>query len=235
MHGMIVHLRYAALAAFGALLAMSAARAHHPGADLDNVMGSKEKYFQAIDRPAPAFALMDAGGHTVRLSDLADKVVVLHFIYTGCPDVCPLHAEKLAEFQAMISRTPMKERIQFISVTTDPKNDDAATLRTYGEIHGLNPANWSFLTARPGQDEDVTRVLAEKFGHKFSRTADGYQTHGVVTHVLDRNGRWAANFHGLRFDTVNLVLYVNGLVNNADGPDSRPRAGWWQKLKGFFE
>src|SRR3546814_10249326 len=30
-----------------------------------------------------------------------------------------------------------------------------------------------------------------------------------------RGGRWAANFHGLRFNSVNMVLYINGLINNA--------------------
>jgi protein SCO1 len=52
------------------------AHAHHPGADLDEVMGSEEKFFQAIDEPAaPAFELADADGKTVRLSDFSDKIV----------------------------------------------------------------------------------------------------------------------------------------------------------------
>ena len=34
---------------------------------------------------------------------LRGKVVVLNFIYTNCPDVCPLHSEKIAEIQRMMS------------------------------------------------------------------------------------------------------------------------------------
>jgi protein SCO1 len=37
---------------------------------------------------------------------------------------------------------------------------------------------------------------------------DGYQIHGVVTHVIDREGQWQANFHGLKFEPTNLVVYV---------------------------
>ncbi|WP_287342692.1 hypothetical protein [Mesorhizobium sp.] len=45
------------------------AYAHHPGADLDRLMGSEEKYFQAIDAPAaPGFELADDEGNPVRLS-----------------------------------------------------------------------------------------------------------------------------------------------------------------------
>ena len=71
--------------------------AHHPGKDLDTVMGSKEKFFQALDKPAPNFSLRDGTGGMVALEDFADKILVLHFVYAGCTDICPLHAEKLAD------------------------------------------------------------------------------------------------------------------------------------------
>ena len=61
--------------------------------------------------------------------------------------------------------------------------------------------------------EDTTRQLAQAFGHKFTLTEDGYQMHGVVTHVIDQEGRWRANFHGLKFEPTSLVVYVNALVN----------------------
>jgi protein SCO1/2 len=63
-------------------------------------------------------------------------------------------------------------------------------------------------------------------------TADGTQMHGVVTHVIDRGGRLAANFHGLRFAPVNLVLYVNGLTNAQARPVPEP--GFWDGLRQLF-
>ena len=189
------------------LLALgSPAAAHHPGDKLDEVMTGKEEFFQTIDRPAPAFALVDADGKPVALPDFANRIVVMHFIYAGCPDVCPLHAEKIAEIQQMVNQTPMKERVQFISVTTDPANDTPEVMKDYGPAHGIDPANWVFLTAGQEQGEDATRRLVEAYGHKFMQTDDGLQVHGVVTHVIDRGGRWAANFHGLKFAPPNLVL-----------------------------
>jgi protein SCO1/2 len=219
----------------GLALVAAPAAAHHPGHDLDRVMGSKEQYFEAVDKPAPTFALRDADGGAVRLADLADKVVVLHFIYAGCPDVCPLHAERIAEVQAMVNRTPMRDMVAFVSITTDPANDTPEVMRDYGPAHGLDPVNWRFLTIAPGQAEDATRTLAQAFGHSFQKTDDGYQMHGVVTHVIDRGGRWRANFHGLRFAPLNLVLYVNGLTNSAHAPDSRPAPTFWQRIERMLE
>ena len=191
-------------------------------------------YFQLIDGPAPPFELMGAGAKAVTLAGFSDKVVVLHFVYASCPDVCPLHAEKIADVQAKINLSPMKDMVQFVTITTDPEKDTADVLAGYGPAHGLDLANWTFLTTLPGQAEDSTRDLAGAFGHSFTEGEDGYQTHGVVTHVIDRGGRWAANFHGLRFASVNLVLYINGLINNASAPDSEAEPGMWDWVKDLF-
>jgi protein SCO1 len=221
----------------GALVAgavAAPASAHHPGHDLDEAMGSKEQVFQTVDQPAPDFTLEDADGREVSLADFRGKVVVLHFIYAGCPDVCPLHADRIAEIQHMVNRTPMADMVQFISITTDPVHDTPEVLEAYGPARGLDPANWTFLTTTSDQPEDATRRLALAYGHTFARTDDGYQVHGVVTHVVGRDGRWRANFHGLRFEPVNLVLYLNGLAHE-DGTSNRlVEAGWWDRLKGIF-
>lgn len=208
----------------GALVAPVAA---HSLDEVDAMLGDKEKYFQPVDKPGPDFALQTADGRAVGLADLKGKVVVLHFIYTSCPDVCPLHAEKLAEVQKLVNATPMKDRVTFVTVTTDPTNDTAAIMRDYGPTHGLDPANWLFLTAKAGDPEDTTRKLAEQFGHKFQKTADGYQMHGIVTHVIDQEGNWKANFHGLNFDNVNFVTFVNALTNGTSRPHGHAEKKWW--------
>jgi protein SCO1 len=215
------------------IASMPVARAHSLD-ELEATLGEKEKYFQPFDKPAPEFTLRNADGGSVRLTDFRGKVVVMHFIYASCPDVCPLHAERIAEVQAMINQTPMKERIQFISVTTDPLKDTSDVLRGYGSAHGLDTVNWIFLTTTPEQPEDATRRLAQAYGHKFTKTPDDYQMHGIVTHVIDREGRWRANFHGLRFEPVNLVLFVNALVNDAHPEPNHDKEGFWHRLWNLF-
>jgi protein SCO1/2 len=211
------------------------ASAHHPGADLDEMMGSEEKFFQAIDKPAaPPFELADAGGKVVRLSDFSGKIVVLNFIFASCTDFCPLHSELIADVQEKINDTPMKDRVQFLTVTTDPAKDTAAVLKDYGPAHGLDAVNWMFLTTLPGQPEDATRKLSEQYDVRFEPIEDGQQMHGAVTHVIDRGGRFAAKFHGLRFDPLNMVLYINGLTNNIQKP-AETKSGWWDGLKAMFQ
>jgi protein SCO1/2 len=106
-------------------------------------------------------------------------------------------------------------------------------MRDYGPAHGLDPANWMFLTSGPERLEDTTRKLAERFGHTFTEAEDGYQIHGVVTHVIDREGRWQANFHGLEFEPINLVLYINALTHE-HGKAGHPEESWWDKIRNLF-
>lgn len=222
------------IVALAAGLVAGPAAAHHPGHRLDEVMGSREKYFQAVDKEPPAFSLSDADGRPVTLADFKGKVVVLHFIYASCPDVCPLHADRIAEIQQQVNASPMKAQVQFLSITTDPANDGPEVLRGYGPVHGLDAANWVFLTTPAGQSEYTTRKLAEAFGHTFTKTEGNYQVHGVVTHVIDKQGLWRANFHGLRFRPINLVLYINGLVNEHQGKPAPQTKRWWDRLRELF-
>src|SRR5438105_7929418 len=164
------------------LVAIRAPAQAHSLQELEKQLSNEERYFQAVDSDAPEFKLIDADGQTVRLSDFRGKVVVLHFIYTNCPDVCPLHAERIAEIQSMVNITPMKSEVEFITVTTDPKRDRGQALRDYGGAHGLDRVNWTFLTTALNQPENTTRKIAEAYGLEFTQTSDGAQMHGVVTH-----------------------------------------------------
>jgi protein SCO1/2 len=222
-------------AAFALMLVGIAAlpASSHSLEEVEQGLADKEKYFQPMDSEAPGFELQDADGRAIRLADFGGKVVVLNFIYASCPDVCPLHAELIAGIQAMINETPMREQVEFVTVTTDPERDTGEVLRGYGVAHGLDPVNWAFLTAAPDQP-DATRKLAEAYGLVFTETGDGLQMHGVVTHVIDQDGRLRARFHGLEFAPVNLVVYVNALVNGAQAPHEDSEPSLWSKLKALL-
>jgi protein SCO1/2 len=66
------------------------------------------------------FALQSSKGYDVSLSDYQDKVVMLFFGYTNCPDICPT---TIAHISQMIKTlTPeQRKRVQvlFISIDTD--------------------------------------------------------------------------------------------------------------------
>ncbi|WP_438943225.1 SCO family protein [Profundibacterium mesophilum] len=228
-----MHVKRLILAAGLAMSLAPPAAADHPGAHLDREMFEKETYFQPADHEtAPGFALVDAQGTPVSLDELRGKIVILNFIYASCPDFCPLHSQKIADVQELINASAMKDMVEFVSITTDPEEDTPEVLAGYGELHGLDGANWRILTAGPDDAADVTRELARAYGVDFmtSEMSDEMM-HGVVTFVIDQEGELAGRFHGLAFTDTNLVLYVNGLINNAQHAAGKAEQGG---LKGWL-
>lgn len=207
------HLALSIICAF-AFLAFSSQAVAHSLEDLEKMLGDKEFYLQVVDYPAPNFTLQDADGRAVSLDDLQGKVVVLYFIYASCPDVCPLQSEKLAGIQRKIDTTPMRDIVQFVAITTDPEHDTPDVLKAYGPAHGLDASNWMFLTSGSAEPA-ATRDLAAAYGLQFTPGEGGTQMHGIVTHVIDKSGKMRARFHGLKFDDLNLILYVNALSNDS--------------------
>jgi len=185
----------------------------HSLKELEQDLSAKEKYVQIVDTAAPDFTLRNAQGETVRLADLRGKVVVVWFIYESCPDECPLHSEAVAAVQAMVNRTSLRDGVEFVTITTDPEHDLPDSFAGYGAAHGLDPANWTMLTS--GADQPTaTRDLARQYGLEFAQEEEGVQIHGVVTLLIDRNGRLRARYHGLNFDPKNLVAHIDALCDH---------------------
>ncbi|MCB4824861.1 SCO family protein [Roseicella aerolata] len=219
-------------AALAALLSAAPRGLAHPPEGHEARLRDRERYFQPLEpRPAPDFTLEDAEGRWLGLADLRGKAVVLHFVYASCPDVCSSHAERIADIRQMLNRTPVRDLVRFITVTTDPERDTPEVLRGYGPAHGLDPANWIFLTSGTDRPE-ATRALAAAFGHRFTPTPEGMQMHGVVTHVIDREGRLRANFHGPDFAPDNLVAYVRALAGEHD---RQPLEGPWGAIRSWLK
>ena len=154
-----------------------------------------------------------------RLSDFSDKVVTLNFIVASCTDFCPLHSELIAEVQKKVNDVADEGQgaVPQRSRRTRPRTLARCSKAT-ARCMGWMARNWMFLTTKPSQPEDTTRKLSEEYDVRFEPLDGGQQMHGIVTHVIDRGGRFAAKFHGMRFDPLNMVLYVNGLTNNVPKP-----------------
>jgi protein SCO1/2 len=69
---------------------------------------------------APEFALTSQDGGEVTLASLRGEVIAVTFIYTSCPDVCPLLTDKMARIQDELG-SDFGSKVAFVSITTDPE------------------------------------------------------------------------------------------------------------------
>lgn len=81
--------------------------------------------------PAPDFVLKKSDGQDFRLSDQREKIVLVFFGYTACPDVCPT---TLAEMkQVMEALRDDAERVQVVFISVDPDRDTPERIQAYAE------------------------------------------------------------------------------------------------------
>ncbi|MBN8907183.1 MAG: SCO family protein [Rhodospirillales bacterium] len=197
-------------------------------AAFERELSQQERFFQVMDQQAPPFELSDPNGHSAGLAELRGKVIVLNFIYTLCPDICPLESERVAAIQRMVNPTKLRDQVRFVSITADPVRDTPPVMKAYGAQHGLDPANWIFLTS--GADHPDTAVaLSRAYHNRFLREADGSITHGVIFHVIDGAGRWRGNFHGLDWKPERLVMLMTELANH-DHAGKEPSSSFWKRI-----
>ena len=103
----------------------------------------------------PNTPLLDQDGRTVRFFDdlIKDKVVAIDFIYTSCPDVCPLETAKLRQVQEILGDRVGRD-VFFLSISIDPETDTPAVLKAYADQYNIGPG-WTFLT---GKKADITQL-----------------------------------------------------------------------------
>jgi protein SCO1/2 len=157
--------------------------------------------------PLPEFSLKDQRGQTVTQRDLQGKVVVVDFIFTSCPDVCPLLTEQLAALRKQI---PDAAPLQLVSFSVDPEHDTPERLQQFAAAHGADLRDWSFLT---GSLDDVKRVVSS--GFKQAMEAEP-----------DRPGKPRNVLHGTHFVLVDQSGQIRGFFASGDA-DARTalRAG----------
>jgi len=87
-------------------------------------------------KPAPALALHNYLGQPVNIDSYRGKAVLVTFLYTNCPDVCPLIASNLrVALNAMGPATASK--VQVIAVSVDPRNDTPKAVAKFLARHGM--------------------------------------------------------------------------------------------------
>lgn len=87
-------------------------------------------------KAAPELKLDDSLGEAVDLSQYKGNAVLVTFIYTHCPDVCPLIVSHLKTAQAELGAKAKDLRI--VAVSTDPRGDNPRTVAAFLHDHGMS-------------------------------------------------------------------------------------------------
>ena len=134
---------------------------------------------------APDFTLTDGiTGRPTTLSAQQGKVVVLAFLYTHCPDVCPLTAEDFRQAQQKLTDDE-RERTVFVAVSVDPLQDTPQAVQAFATDHGL-AKNFLYLIGGAAQLQTVWAAYGIRTETDPTTPLVG---HSDAIYLLDRKGQ----------------------------------------------
>ncbi len=88
-------------------------------------------------KPAPSFGgLRNYLGEKVSLAGYRGKAVLVTFLYTHCPDVCPLITAELHNTLAQLGPQRSKQ-VQVVAVSVDPHGDSRETVAAFVNDHAM--------------------------------------------------------------------------------------------------
>lgn len=193
--GPLVALALAALAATAALTVVAFARDN--GSSARDVAGGGDRgRFRAGPlvpelrrRPAPAFRLRDARGGSLSSRELRGRPYVLTFLYTDCPDVCPLIGQELRRALELLGDRAANVAVAGVSV--DPEGDTREAARLWLRRLRL-PGNVHYLI---GSEDELRPVWSAYFAAPQQRGVE-QSLHTASIWLVDARGRWRAKFSG---------------------------------------
>ena len=177
--------------------------------------------------PAPSFQFRDQFGNSVSSDDFAGKVVVLTFLYTNCPDICPIITETLRRAHEQLGENT--ERVQFVAISVDPARDTVEQVHRYSEEKEMLH-KWAFLV---GEEEELATtwaayyVAADRIEQEGSKDAletlseqetphdedvEYLVTHTDAVYLIDQEGRLRILFTNLSLDPGPLVHDIRLLL-----------------------
>lgn len=109
-----------------------------------HVLSSGVKVSMA-DYSVPEIWLTRDDGKKVLLDKELDdgRIVVMNFIFTTCPGICPMMSQVFSQFQTRLGAD--RDRVHMVSISIDPEQDTPARLRAYAKQFSAG-SQWTHYT-----------------------------------------------------------------------------------------
>jgi protein SCO1/2 len=132
----------------------------------------------------PSFKYIDQDSIMRTSEEFKGKIWVVDFFFTKCPTICPAMTSNMKKFSDQT--IDLREHINILSFSIDPKNDTPSRLREYREIYDIANENWYMFTG----NEAKTHLLAKDFynGIQKDESIPGGYGHTPFFALVDREG-----------------------------------------------
>lgn len=169
--------------------------------------GGREKAALAptkLDRPRRLipFTLTERSGRAVTQADVAGKIIVVNFVFTGCSLSCRAVNDRMAEIQGL---TAGAKDVQLLSLTVDPRSDTPAVLTAFANGLHADSNRWLFLTGEKPQLYGLIETSFIPKSPELESLIPGGFTSTDRIMLVDPLGNVCASFNGLKRDAAKAI------------------------------
>jgi protein SCO1/2 len=136
-------------------------------------------------KPAPPLELDNYTGGRVSLAAFRGKAVLVTFVYTHCPNVCPLIVSDLAAAQRGLGKRASLVRI--VAVTVDPRRDTPAAVRAFLAARGAT-GRMDYLVGKLSQLKPIWKAWDVGVSTGLNHYTNG---HSDIVYGITASGRMA--------------------------------------------
>ncbi len=145
------------------------------------------------------------------------KVAVVGYIFTNCPDICPLTTNNMRLIREQIEKDNL-DNVEFVSISFDPEIDRPSVLKKFSELHGVNFNNWEFLTGEKSVIKDLMNDIGVVAIVGDSTTFDDgsksyYYIHTDRIQLFDEQGRVRKNYLGSKVNIKEVAEDLERLID----------------------
>ena len=153
------------------------------------------------------FSLTGPEGKTVSLEDFRNKVVLIYFGYTFCPDGCPITLSNLKLLMFDLGEKAGDVQVIFISI--DPERDTFQKLKDY--VPYFHPT-FIGLTGSEAELASVAKKYQTFYLKQKVESEAGYlMAHSDVVILVDQNGRYRGRYKS-KYDLDKLTTDIRWLL-----------------------
>jgi len=160
-----------------------------------------------------SYKLLNTDSSTVDFpQDYKGNISVVSFIYTHCPDVCPVITANMKNIQSGLEDT---SDIQFIEISFDPQRDTPQVLKEYKKLFQLN-SQFSLLTGEPGPVDSLLsqlNIVAKKIQpDSLQQDSSQYDMiHSNKIYLMDKTGKIRAEYPASNVPPKNVIEDIQKL------------------------
>jgi len=158
-----------------------------------------------------SYVFTDQDGNEFDLGQWYDKPLIISYIFTNCPQICPAITTSLSRIVR-----DNKERLgvdfRVVSVGFDYENDTPEVMREYGASFTDSFENWKFVTGPP----ETVRALARRLGIIYRPDGNGSWEHTVGVTIVAPGGYVLTPVFGATFSTNQIMGSIDRALAEAE-------------------